>query len=105
MRRRDLLTLLATPALAPLSSACADDPTGGDGPAAPAGTTLQRADAKRAPGGDTAASIATIYGLGFDMAAKLGAARGNLVFSPASIALALAMTRAGARGVTAEEMD
>src|SRR5262245_58256301 len=108
MRRRDLLALLAAPALAPLLTACSADSTGGwggGGPAAPAGTQLLRADVKRAPGGDPAASTATINGLGFDLAAKVGAARGNLVFSPASIAVALAMTRAGARGRTAQEMD
>src|SRR5262245_4980971 len=98
MRRRDLLALLATPALAPVLAACSDDPADGvfgDVATAPAGTTLLRADVKRAQGGDPVAATATVNGLGFDMAAKLGAQPGNLVFSPASIAVALAMTRAG----------
>ncbi|MEZ4442782.1 MAG: serpin family protein [Polyangiaceae bacterium] len=38
------------------------------------------------------------------MYAELGAAKGNLAFSPASISLALNMTRAGARGETAAHM-
>ena len=41
----------------------------------------------------------------FDLYAKLRGADGNLFFSPYSISTALAMTRAGARGDTAAEMD
>jgi serpin B len=41
----------------------------------------------------------------FDLYAKLRGAEGNLFFSPYSISTALAMTRAGARGDTAAEMD
>jgi serpin B len=40
-----------------------------------------------------------------DLYAKLRGAEGNLFFSPYSISTALAMTRAGARGDTAAEMD
>jgi serine protease inhibitor len=40
-----------------------------------------------------------------DLYAKLRGADGNLFFSPYSISTALAMTRAGARGETAAEMD
>jgi serpin B len=41
----------------------------------------------------------------FDLYAQLRQAEGNVVYSPYSISTALAMTRAGARGKTAEEMD
>ena len=53
----------------------------------------------------SAASAANAFGL--DLFAKLraGASAGNLVFSPTSIAIALAMARAGARGETATQMD
>ena len=53
----------------------------------------------------SAASAANAFGL--DLFAKLraGAGAGNLVFSPTSIAIALAMARAGARGETAAQMD
>jgi serpin B len=40
-----------------------------------------------------------------DLYAELAAGEENLVFSPYSVAIALAMTRAGAAGSTAEEMD
>jgi serpin B len=40
-----------------------------------------------------------------DLFAQLRQADGNLAYSPYSISTALAMTRAGARGKTAEEMD
>ena len=42
---------------------------------------------------------------GVDLYAQVRTADGNLVVSPASIALALSMARAGARGATATEMD
>lgn len=56
------------------------------------------------PAAATDASTA-VDAFGFDLYHRLAADRGNLVFSPASIALALAMARAGARGETAAEMD
>jgi serpin B len=36
---------------------------------------------------------------------EVGKKRGNLIYSPASVAMALAMTREGATGVTASELD
>ncbi|MGH3367433.1 MAG: serpin family protein, partial [Nocardioidaceae bacterium] len=48
--------------------------------------------------GSVQAFTARLYGL-------LATERGNLVCSPYSVAVALAMTRNGARGRTAEEMD
>ncbi len=57
-----------------------------------------------ASGGDTDAAAAS-NAFAVDLYARLGEAEGNLFFSPASISYALAMTRTGARGRTAAEMD
>lgn len=61
----------------------------------------------RASADPTAAIDAStaVDAFGFDLYRRLVAGRGNLVFSPASIALALAMARVGAGGETAAEMD
>jgi serpin B len=47
----------------------------------------------------------SIDSFGAKLHGQLDAAKGNLVYSPASIAIALAMTREGARDTTAAEMD
>ena len=89
------------------------------GTAGPSGGTSDRAN-----GGDielAAANVARLAGSGEDAAAAGSAVNAfgmalyqrlaadsqsaNLVVSPASIALALSMARAGARGQTASEMD
>ena len=58
-----------------------------------------------APAGDAGALAATqINDFGFDLLRHLES-KGNLVASPTSIALALAMARLGAKGQTAMEMD
>jgi serpin B len=57
------------------------------------------------PAADAGAASGTqIDGFAFDLLARLDA-NGNLCYSPTSIALALAMVRAGAKGSTATEMD
>jgi serpin B len=57
------------------------------------------------PAADSGALAGTeINDFGFDLLRRLDA-NGNLCASPASIALALAMVRPGARGTTATEMD
>jgi len=74
---------------------------------------LAKADVARAtadPGtARTAAASITAFGVDLYRALlddpSLGLATKNAVFSPTSIALALAMARAGARGETAAEMD
>ncbi|MGH2408372.1 MAG: serpin family protein, partial [Candidatus Limnocylindrales bacterium] len=74
----------------------------------PAGIELARADVSRAaPSADDAnAAAASVDAFGADLYQQLAkAGDGNLVFSPASIALALTMARAGARGQTATQMD
>src|SRR5262249_52710982 len=60
----------------------------------------KRADAKA----DMAAVVKGNSDFAFDLYAKLRDNPGNLFFSPESISTALAMTYAGARGETAEEM-
>jgi serpin B len=68
---------------------------------------LARSDADRAPGdADTAPAVDAVNNFGFDLLAPyLGAANGNVVLSPWSIANALAMAHAGAVGDTASEME
>ncbi|MGD0862828.1 MAG: serpin family protein [Candidatus Limnocylindrales bacterium] len=74
---------------------------------AAAGIGLATSSASRAPGSlqeaSTAATDVTAFGL--DVYGKIAALEGNLVFSPTSIAIALAMADAGARGETATQMD
>ncbi len=66
-----------------------------------------RSDAARASGDAEAARRAArgTVELGADLYAQLAREQKNMVFSPYSIALALAMTRDGASGKTAAEMD
>ena len=52
-----------------------------------------------------AASAANAFGLELFAKLRAGASGDNIVFSPTSIAIALAMARAGARGDTATQMD
>ena len=63
------------------------------------------ADKEADPKADRAAVVRGDNAFALDLYAKLRAADGNLFFSPYSISTALAMTRAGARGDTAAEMD
>jgi serpin B len=55
--------------------------------------------------GDAASAGAAIAAFGLDLYRLLAADDGNVVVSPASIAIAVAMARAGARGETAAEID
>ncbi len=68
---------------------------------------LARAEAPRASAdpNDATKAGAALDGFGLDLYRAIAAGQTNVVFSPASIALALAMARAGARGQTAAEMD
>lgn len=76
-------------------------------PSIAGGMSLAAADVPRASAqpDDAAAAAAGINAFGLDLYQLLAGQNGNLVFSPASIALALGMARAGARGTTAAEMD
>lgn len=62
--------------------------------------------APAAPETDVQAAAESVQAFGLDLYQTLAdeSGRGNLVFSPASIVTALAMTYAGAAGATAEEM-
>ena len=68
---------------------------------------LARADVARASAdpADAVQAGTAVDAFGLDLYRAIAAGQTNLVFSPASITLALAMARAGARGVTASEMD
>ena len=68
---------------------------------------LARADVARASAdpADAVRAGTAVDAFGLDLYRAMAAGQANLVFSPASITLALAMARAGARGVTASEMD
>ena len=68
---------------------------------------LARSDLARIAA-DPASAIAAadaMNAFGLELYGRVAAKPGNLVLSPASIAIALSMTRAGARGTTADEMD
>jgi serine protease inhibitor len=94
--------LAALLSLALVAAACSPAGSTGDD------VTLARADVPRASTSpaDAAAAGAAIAGLGLDLYRAIAAdGEANVVLSPTSIALALAMARAGARGETAAEMD
>jgi len=99
LRVRTVAALVVVLAL--VAAAC------GDGGASDSGaliaSDLQRR-APEAPAGDVAAVAAGNNAFAAAAYALLAAEEGNLVYSPASIRLALAMTYAGARGETAAQM-
>lgn len=80
-----------------LVSACAGPPE----------AALARANAPRASADPALATDAggAISEFGIDLYRRVTTGSGNVVVSPASIAIALGMARAGARGTTATEMD
>jgi serpin B len=98
--------LLAAPLLALtalLTVACDEDDVSGTASAA----EVVRSDAPRDPADAEAAEAAgaAVEAFGADLYRVLAKQDGNLVFSPYSAAVALAMTRAGAVGETAAQMD
>ena len=72
-----------------------------------AGITLAEAHVTRLPATETDARSAgsAVNAFGLALYAKARSGSGNIVASPASIAIALSMARAGAAGTTAGEMD
>ncbi len=100
-RRLALFLVLALVSTAGCSS-------GGPGPVGP-GVALARSDAPRTSADPSAApeAAAALNAFGLDLYRVLiaRAQDDNVVISPASIAIALAMARAGARGETAAQMD
>ncbi len=98
MRRALSLALITVPLVA-ASVACADDSA--------SAADVVRSEAERAPA-DADAGLATagaVEEFGADLYALLAQEDGNVVFSPYSVAVALAMARAGAEGDTAAQMD
>ena len=103
--RRWMVGILALVTL----SGCAPTGQGAGAPGAPddielAAVTVPRL-ASNAQDASNAGSAVNAFGLDLYREVAAQDASANLVLSPASIALALAMARAGARGQTASEMD
>jgi len=98
---------VAGPTAGPASPPAVASPTAGASSADPAGIVLARADIPRAAAAAALAPDAAnaVNAFGIDLYRRLASLKGNLVFSPASIELALAMARPGARGTTAMQMD
>jgi serpin B len=93
----------ASPTLAPTPTV-PPSPT----PSSMVGTLeLARSDLARATVNPDRASAAAdaIDAFGLDLYRRLAGGKGNIVLSPASVAIALSMARLGARGQTATEMD
>ncbi len=106
MKRRTFLQLLSVPAVAQVLAACSDDSGKTSQPSD--GVSSLRGDAPRVTTDtDPTSAAASINAFADDMFLHLTTVDpvANLVFSPASIALALAMTSAGAKGTTLAEMD
>ena len=94
-----LTVVLALAACAPAAS------TGGGGGGGDVGLARAEVPRSSADPGDALDAGAALNAFGLDLYRAVAAGQTNVVFSPASITLALAMARAGARGQTAAEMD
>ncbi|HET9588028.1 MAG TPA: serpin family protein, partial [Anaerolineales bacterium] len=90
---------MALIALSLLLSACGPSPS-----ASIARSDLQRVMEPDAPPDDVQALVDNNNSFAFDLYRSLRAQDGNLIYSPYSISLALAMTYAGARGETESQM-
>ena len=103
--RRWMVGILALVTL----SGCGPTGQGAGAPGAPGDIELAAATVPRLASNaqDASNAGAAVNAFGLDLYRQVAAqdASANLVLSPASIALALAMARAGARGQTASEMD
>jgi serpin B len=105
LTRRDALrSLLLTGAAAAAGPTLAACGSAGSGARAAAPVALPTTGRTRGDGSARAAAE-TVQDFGADLYRRLAPQPGNLACSPYSIALALAMTRNGARGRTAAEMD
>jgi serpin B len=99
----------ATPPVAPSGTPSLQPTPAATRSPASAVAELARANVSRAAAdpslASNAASATNAFGLDLFARLRAGAADDNIVFSPTSIAIALAMARAGARGETAAQMD
>ena len=90
------------------SAALAGCGSGGAGAASPkvdsAKSPVQRVADPQVSADDSTKLASDNAGFAFDLYKQLILTNSNLVFSPASISIALAMTYAGAAGTTASEM-
>lgn len=111
MERRHFLGLLAAPTFVSLLQACGGGSTGGTTTVPGGGggsveyitSSLSRTPASP---DEAAAAVRALNALGADLYRIITIGSGdNTVISPASILVALAMTRAGALGATASQMD
>ncbi|MCU1391134.1 MAG: serpin family protein [Ilumatobacteraceae bacterium] len=123
MERRTFLALLSTPVLLAALEACgsskstsstnrsndhATTPSNDTPPSTvPTGSTAPTTPQTATSTTDAGVATATVNRFGTDLYARLAAAdpnAPNLVFSPASVAIALAMVLPGAHGATAEQL-
>lgn len=106
MQRRTFLSLLALPAIAQLLQSCGDDSTTPNGDQ-PLGAVKGSSPRVAAGSTDALAATSSVNAFAADLFDRLVAIdpTANLVFSPASIALALTMTSAGAKDQTLVEMN
>jgi serpin B len=104
MRSRPSIALLSTLSL----SACISAPPAGKTTAEPIAThaaipeTERPADPPNVAEARAFANASNAFG--YDLYAQLASGNDNLIYSPASVSMALAMTWAGARGETRDEM-
>jgi serpin B len=110
--RRGFLALLALPAVAAVLQACGGDdtsPSQGSTPDPAAGLVRSDIALVSTTVDEATAATTALNAFGADayplLTGMAGDSNGNLVFSPASIAIALTMVRAGAVGPTGSEID
>ena len=108
MLRRTFLSALALVAVAPFVDACGSESTSGTTTTAagPRRSSLRGTAAHVTAGADPKTASKAINEFAHNLFDRLVAAdpTANLVFSPASISIALTMTSAGAKGTTLAEM-
>ena len=91
----------------PLLSGCGDSAVRPNGPTRAEEGGIALADVPRSLGGGSARPrvVSAVQAFTADLYKRIAVEPGNVVCSPYSVAVALAMTRNGARGKTATEMD